>query len=135
MSLFPLLTIVAVVLIVFVVRRSALLSAKDACGYLREGGVIVDVRTPAEFREQPLPNSINLPLAGLPNSVMDRFPQKDRVLLLHCLGGSRGAVAKGALRAKGYTHAYNLGSYRRALRAISDCGNAPGRGSTGSSQS
>ena len=119
MNLTFVLVILAVVAVILLVRRSALISAQDACRYLGEGGVIIDVRTPEEFREGHVPNAINLPLSGLPNDVVARFPKKDEVLLLHCLGGGRSAVAKRLLRAKGYAHAYNLGSYQRARRVMS----------------
>ena len=49
MTSYPLVIVIAVVLVVLLVRRSALVSGKTACRFLRDGGVIVDVRTPEEF--------------------------------------------------------------------------------------
>jgi phage shock protein E len=121
MSVIPVLMLVAVVAVVLLVRKTALISAKNACRYLEQGGVIIDVRTPEEFRGGHVPNAINLPLSGLPNDVTQRFPNKDQVLLLHCLAGGRSAVAQRLLRAKGYAHAYNLGSYQRARSVVSSC--------------
>ena len=118
MNLTLVLVILAVVAVILLLRRSALISAQDACRYLGEGGVIIDVRTPEEFREAHVPNAINLPLSELPNGVAARFPTKDIVLLLHCLGGGRSSIARRTLRAKGYARAYNLGSFRRAKRIV-----------------
>jgi rhodanese-related sulfurtransferase len=39
---------------------------------------------------------------------------KNQVLLLHCLSGTRSAMAKIKLKKMGYPNAFNLGSYGRA---------------------
>jgi phage shock protein E len=120
MSLLALVLVIGVVVIAVFVRMFAFIPTKDACRYLQQGGAIVDVRTPEEFQERHVPNAINLPLSGLPSNVLDRFPNRDQVLLLHCLGGGRSTVAQRRLRAMGYVHAYNLGSFPRALRVASE---------------
>ena len=50
--------------------------------------------TPEEFQSGHVPNAINLPLSSVANDVIKQFPNKDQVLLLHCLGGGRSAVAQ-----------------------------------------
>ena len=104
---------------VLVVRRLALVSAQKACRYLDEGALVVDVRNPEEFSQGHVPGAINIPLSRLPESLGARVSDKTQVLLLHCLGGGRSALAKRLLRANGYARAYNLGSYRRAERIAS----------------
>lgn len=126
----PLLFIVAMIVVIFLARRVALLSAKDAHRYLREGAVIVDVRTPEEFSKGHVPSAINLPLPDLPRNVLAQFPKKDQVILLHCLGGGRSAVARQRLRAQGYLHVHNLGSLGRAQRITSNCSLESGLTST-----
>ena len=111
--------LVLAVTAVLVVRRLALVSTKKACRYLEEGALVVDVRNPEEFSQGHVPGAINIPLSGLPESLDACVSDKTQVLLLHCLGGGRSAVAKRLLRSNGYARAYNLGSYRRAERIAS----------------
>jgi phage shock protein E len=106
---------------VLLIRRLAFVSEKDACGYLKSGGVIVDVRSAAEFDGGHVARAINLPLATLPDAALSRFPDKDQVLLVHCLAGGRSAVAKRLLKSKGYTRVFNLGAYRRVERIVRRC--------------
>jgi rhodanese-related sulfurtransferase len=40
------------------------------------------------------------------------------VLLLHCHSGMRSGMARKKLVALGYTHAFNLGSYSRAVQIV-----------------
>ncbi len=127
--------LVVIVTVVLLVRRSALISASRAARYLAQGAMIVDVRNPGEFEQRHVPGAINLPLSGLPASVLERIPDKQQPLLLHCLGGGRSAVAQRLLRANGYRYAYNLGSLGRAERiARTGRTDAPISPSTSSSQ-
>jgi phage shock protein E len=112
------LVMVAVVVAILVAQNFALISARNARLCLKDGALIVDVRTSAEFNRSHVPNAINLPLAGLPDGALGRFADRNQVLLLHCLGGGRSAIAQRLLRASGYTRVYNLGSYRRAERLV-----------------
>ena len=61
------------------------------------GAVLLDVRTPAEYREGHIPGSRNVPLGGL-----------DQVFA-YCLSGSRSRHAAALLRRMGYQHVTNIG--------------------------
>jgi phage shock protein E len=114
---FILFLLVAVVLVAAALgRRIALVPAERARRCLKEGALIIDVRGPEEFQQGHVAGALNMPLPGLPANVLRSVPQKDRMLLLHCLGGGRSAVAKRRLIREGYTRVFNLGSYRRAER-------------------
>jgi phage shock protein E len=99
-------------------RRSGQIAAKDAHEYLRNGALIVDVRTPAEFNTRHLPNAINLPLDRIETTLPARVKDKSKPILLHCEAGMRSASARRKLRAIGYVNAFNLGSYTRAERIV-----------------
>ena len=107
---------------VLLIRRLALVSAGDACRYLAQGALIVDVRDPGEFNQGHVTGAVNLPLSGLPENLLTLVSDKERVLLLHCQGGGRSAIAKRLLKASGYAYSYNLGSYRRAERIARSSG-------------
>lgn len=113
--------LIAAAAIVLLLRRVALVPERDACDYIRQGGIIVDVRDRAEFEAGHATGAINLPLGDLPDAALSRFPDKDQVLLVHCLGGGRSAVARRRLKATGYTRVFNLGSYARTERIAGLC--------------
>ena len=85
---------------------------------LRQRGMLVDVRTEAEYRRGHLPGSINLPLSSLCEELVKRAPKKIQVILLYCGSGARSRVGRRMLRQMGYEEVYNLGGYRRAAHIL-----------------
>jgi len=87
---------------------------------LKDGALVIDVRSSAEFSSGHLPNSINLPLEEIETALPRRVKDKNQVLLLHCQSGMRSDLAKKKLNALGYSNAYNLGSYGRAAEIVGE---------------
>ena len=107
--------IIALVLVAFFgLKRLGLVSAEAARTYLKQGALVVDVRTAEEFKAGHLPNVVNMPLGELQSTLPRRVTDKSQVLLLHCLSGTRSGLAKGQLKRLGYANVFNLGSYGRA---------------------
>ena len=72
------------------------------------GGVLLDVRTPQEYREGHIPNSVNLPLETLGGG--SSVPAgKDAPLFVYCYSGTRSRQAVGLLERMGYANAKNIG--------------------------
>lgn len=72
------------------------------------GGVLLDVRTPQEYREGHIPNSVNLPLETLGGG--SPVPAgKDAPLFVYCYSGARSRQAVGLLGRMGYANAKNIG--------------------------
>lgn len=77
-----------------------------------QGGRILDVRTPEEFREGHIPGAKNHPLgskeffAGLPKD-------KDTPIAVYCRSGKRAATAERQLLKRGYTKVYDFGGIHR----------------------
>jgi rhodanese-related sulfurtransferase len=109
-----LLMIAAIVAVVFMLKRAGQISAKDALARLKNGALVIDMRTHGEFNSGHLPQVINLPLDEIETTLPRRVPDKNQVLLLHCQSGMRSGMAKGKLKSLGYPNAFNLGSYGRA---------------------
>ena len=99
-------------------KRMSSVSAGVARKHLREGALVIDVRSPEEFRGRHLPNVINIPLGELRESLPRRVKDKRQVLLLHCLSGGRSGVAEQQAKGLGYRNVFNLGSYGRAERIV-----------------
>ncbi|MCC6599934.1 MAG: rhodanese-like domain-containing protein [Crocinitomicaceae bacterium] len=82
---------------------------------LKEGAVVIDVRTAAEFAEGHFKGSINIPLQTIEKRA-GRF-KKDQHIILCCRSGARSANAKSKMRRMGFQHLYNAGSWT-ALKKI-----------------
>ncbi len=108
-----------VVVAVFALKRMSFVSAEIARKLLQQGALVVDVRGPGEFQSGHLPGAVNIPLGELRESLPRRVPDKNKILLLHCLSGTRSGIAKRQLRGMGYQQVFNLGSYGRAKQIVS----------------
>lgn len=118
MNWFVVIAIVLVLFSMFFLKRLSWVSANQASALLKEGALVVDVRSRAEFSSSHLPGAINIPVEALGEGALRQIPDKNRPLLLHCLSGTRSAIARQALRQMGYVNVFNLGSYRRAETVV-----------------
>jgi phage shock protein E len=116
--LLPAILLFILVALYFYLWRSSQAALKYAREYLRQGGLLIDVRSPAEFRSGHLPRAVNLQLNELDTFVPQLAQNKDQILLLHCKTGLRSGLAAQRLRRQGYVRAFNLGRYGRAARLI-----------------
>ena len=74
----------------------------------RQGGTVVDVREPAEFKTGHIPNAVNVPLSGLAAQLKQLQKHKDRPLVVACRSGNRSVGAAVLLRKQGFAQVYNL---------------------------
>jgi len=108
---------------VFVLKRLSFLSPAAAHKFLQEGALVVDVRNAGEYRSGHLPDAVNIPLGELKENLPRRVTDKNQVLLLHCLSGTRSGMARRILKNMGYQNAFNLGSYGRAEKIVNEARN------------
>jgi phage shock protein E len=113
-----LIAVAAIVLLFVILKRGGQISPGDAQSYLRNGALVMDVRSPAEFASGHLPGAINIPLAELDTALPRRVKDKNQVLLLHCQSGMRSGVAAKKMKLLGYANSFNLGSYSRAAQLV-----------------
>jgi phage shock protein E len=86
------------------------ISADDIKTALRNGGTIIDVRTPAEFSSGSIKGSVNLPLGSIIELAESMNLSLDLPLILYCASGMRSARAMKLLKKEGYRNVYNGGS-------------------------
>ena len=111
--------IAGVIAAVWVFKRLSYISPEAALKHLKEGALVVDVRSAGEYHGGHLPKAVNIPLGELRNSLPGHVKDKEQVLLLHCLSGTRSGMAKSQLKSMGYPNVFNLGSYGRAKSIVS----------------
>ena len=67
--------------------------------------ILIDVRTPAEYRDGHIPGVANIPLDELEKRIGE-IP-KDKKVVLICRTGNRSAQGTKLLRSKGFSNVYN----------------------------
>jgi phage shock protein E len=72
------------------------------------GARVVDVRTPAEFKDGSYPGAVNIPLMLLPVRMQDLEP-RDKPIVLFCASGARSGQAARLLKQAGFTDVTNAG--------------------------
>lgn len=73
-----------------------------------DGAVLLDVRTPDEYRQGHIPGSKNVPLQSI-SKVADMIDNKSTSIFVHCLSGARSRRAAAILKQMGYTNVKNIG--------------------------
>ena len=76
---------------------------------VKDGAVILDVRTPAEYNGGHIKGSINIPLQSLDKNLGKL--KKDKVIITCCASGMRSASAKSVLKSKGFEDVHNGGGW------------------------
>lgn len=77
---------------------------------IENGALVIDVRSPQEFKSGHAKKSKNIPLNNLKSKTASL---KGKEIILVCKSGGRAGIAKSLLRKEGIT-AHNLGPWQRA---------------------
>ena len=99
-------------------KVNADLSETEAQKYVKQGVLVVDVRTVQEYETKHLTNVINIPLDEVKQKFPTMITNKAEIVLLHCRSGRRSSLAEQELRALGYTNVFNIGSYEQARKIV-----------------
>jgi len=82
----------------------------DYASMVKQGAMIIDVRSKSEFSSGHIRGSVNIPLDQLRNH-LGRIPDKNKAIITCCVSGNRSGMAKRILKEKGYTNVYNGGGW------------------------
>ena len=85
---------------------------------IKEGGIIIDVRSKSEFAGGHIKGARNIPLQTL-TANLNKIKDKDKPVITCCASGMRSASAKNILKSKGFSNVYNGGSWIRLNDQIS----------------
>ncbi|PZR28159.1 MAG: sulfurtransferase [Azospira oryzae] len=84
--------------------------AVDYGTLVRQGAIILDVRSKGEYSGGHIKGSINIPVDQL-KSNLSRLPDKQKPIITCCASGMRSSSAKSILKSIGYTEVYNGGGW------------------------
>ena len=81
---------------------------------METNAVLLDVRTPEEYKTGYLEGAVLLPLAGLESKISSKVSGKNTPIYIYCRSGRRAGTAVEKLKAMGYTDLHNLGGLKDA---------------------
>lgn len=91
--------------------------AIDYSELVKQGAVILDVRTKGEYKGGHIKGSINISVDELRNN-LHRIPDKQKTIITCCASGMRSGSAKRLLTSTGYSTVYNGGSWASLQQKI-----------------
>jgi rhodanese-related sulfurtransferase len=82
----------------------------DYAQLVKEGAIVLDVRTKGEFGSGHIRGSVNIPVDQLGKN-LQKFKDKKRPIITCCESGMRSASAKGILTSNGFINVHNGGRW------------------------
>ncbi|MES2587902.1 MAG: rhodanese-like domain-containing protein [Bacteroidota bacterium] len=77
---------------------------------IKQGAIILDVRSKGEFQGGHIKGSINISVETLRNN-LNKLTDKNKPIITCCASGMRSASAKNILKSNGFTQVYNGGGW------------------------
>jgi len=82
---------------------------------VKNGALIIDVRTAHEYKSGHIKNAVNIPLQSLSNKLNSLY--KNKAIITVCASGIRSSNAKRILKSNGF-QAYNGGAWQQLQHKI-----------------
>jgi rhodanese-related sulfurtransferase len=94
------------------------ISPQDAAAKSQSGeAVIVDVRENDEWDEEHIPNATHLSRGTIELDIEEKVPDLNALIICHCGGGGRGALAAESLQKMGYKNVRSMAGGFKAWKA------------------
>ena len=94
------------------------ISPQDAAASLKSGkAVIVDVRDKDEWDEGHIPGAMHLSRGTIELDIEERVPDPNAMIICHCGGGGRSALAAQSLQKMGYKNVRSMAGGLKAWKA------------------
>src|SRR2546428_9818877 len=98
-------------------RNITEISPEDAAAKLQDhAAVIVDVRDKDEWDEEHIPHAIHLSRGTLELDIEEKIPDPNAVIITHCGGGGRSALAAESLQKIGYKNVRSMAGGLKAWK-------------------
>jgi phage shock protein E len=82
----------------------------DYAVLVKQGAIILDVRSKGEYSGGHIKGSLNIPVDQL-SSNLSKLKDKEKPIITCCASGMRSASAKSILQSNGYKEVYNGGGW------------------------
>ena len=94
------------------------ISPQDAAAKSKSGqAVIVDVREKDEWDEQHIPDAIHMSRGTIELDIEEKVPDTNALIICHCGGGGRSALAAESLQKMGYKNVRSMTGGFKAWKA------------------
>ena len=94
------------------------ISPQDAAAKLSSGdAVIVDVRDKDEWDEAHIPGATHMSRSTIELDIEEKVPDPNAMIICHCGGGGRSALAADTLQKMGYKNVLSMAGGFKALKA------------------
>src|SRR5919109_5454779 len=94
------------------------ISPQEAASKLKRGdAVIVDVREQDEWDEGHISGAIHMSRGSIELDIEEKVPDTNKMIICHCGGGGRGALATESLQKMGYKNVRNMAGGFKAWKA------------------
>jgi rhodanese-related sulfurtransferase len=90
----------------------------DYADLVKQGAIILDVRSKGEYAAGHIKGSLNIPVGNLSNTLA-KLKDKNQAIITCCASGMRSASAKSILKSNGYSQVYNGGGWSSLQNKIS----------------
>ena len=85
---------------------------------IKNGALLVDVRTPGEYAMGNVKGSVNIPLDKIPGTV--NLLKEKKHIVVFCRSGNRSSQAKSFLEQKGFTNITNGGTWQDLNKLVTN---------------
>jgi rhodanese-related sulfurtransferase len=94
------------------------ISPAEAAAKSKNGeAAIVDVREKDEWGEEHIPDAIHLSRGTIELDIEEKFPDREAMIICHCGGGGRSALAAESLQKMGYKNVRSMAGGFKAWKA------------------
>lgn len=104
-------------MITFLKKIFGLGTSTDFAALLKNGAIVLDVRSNSEFANGHISGAINIPVDVL-KSNLKQLKDKNKTIITCCASGMRSASAKNILKTNGYANIYNGGGWNSLKNKI-----------------
>jgi phage shock protein E len=99
-------------------KKIAEISPREAAEKSKSGeALIVDVREKDEWDEEHIPDAVHMSRGTIELDVEEKVPDPNALIICHCGGGGRGALATESLQRMGYKNVRNMAGGFKAWKA------------------
>ena len=76
--------------------------------FIKQGAIVIDVRSPQEFAEGHIPGAISIPEYNIQREIRNKVTNINSLIIVYCDSGVRSKNAQKRLQKMGYKQVYNL---------------------------